>query len=113
MSSGKVLDPVQIDRLITQILEQHFSGKEYDIQKSLEWSQQVADLVLEKLNTLESNSSGHRYKYIVNCLIQKHGSGLQSSSACLWNSTTDLATSVRFAHRDIDCTVNIYAVVFN
>lgn len=113
MTSTRIPEPALVNHTVTQILEQHFSGKEYDIQKSLEWSQQISDLVLEKLSSSHDAPNGSlRYKYIVNCSIQKHGSGLQSTSACLWNSKTDIATYVKFEHKDIDCTVHVYAVAF-
>lgn len=113
-SAARMLEPAHTNRLVTQILEQHLQAKEYDLQKSMEWSQEIADLVLDKLNTIHATPNGlHRYKYIVNCSIQKHGSGLQSSSACLWNTSTDVATCVRHEHRSIDCTVNVYAIAFD
>lgn len=109
-----MLEPSHTNRLVLQILEQHLNGKEYELQKSLEWSQEIADLVLDKINTTHASSSGlHRYKYVVNCSIQKHGSGLQSSSACLWNSATDVATCVKYEHKNIDCTIHVYAIAFD
>lgn len=115
MSSGtaRILEPSHTNRIVLQILEQHFNGKEYELAKSLEWSQELADLVLDKINSTHASPTGlNRYKYVVNCSIQKHGSGLQSSSACLWNSTTDVATCVKYEHKNIDCTVHIYAIAF-
>ena len=108
------LEPAHTNRMVSQILEQQLSGKEYELQKSLEWSQEIADLVLEKMNTTHAKANAsNRYKYIVNCSIQKHGTGLQSSSACLWNSATDVATCVKFEQKNMDCTVHVYAVAFN
>lgn len=113
-SAARMLEPAHTNRMVTQILEHHLQDKDYDQQKSLEWSQEIADQVLEKINTTHATPNGlHRYKYIVNCSIQKHGSGLQSSSACLWNTATDVATCVRYEHRTIDCTVNVYAIAFD
>lgn len=113
-TAARILEPAHTNRLITQILEQHLSGKEYELQKSLEWSQEIADLVLDKITTTHATPNGlHRYKYVVNCSIQKHGSGLQSNSACLWNSSTDVATCVKFEHKNIDCTVYVYAIAFD
>lgn len=116
MSTGaaRILEPAHTNRLVMQILEQYFGDKEYELQKSLEWSQEVADQVLGKINSTYSSSNGlNRYKYIVNCSIQKHGTGIQSSSACLWNLTTDVATCVKSEHKNIDCTVHVYAIAFD
>lgn len=114
ITTARMLEPAHTNRLVTQILEQHFSGKEFDITQSLEWSKQIADQVLDKINTTHASQSGlHGYKYIVNCSIQKHGSGLQSSTSCLWNASTDVATCVKFEHNNIDCFVNVYAIAFN
>jgi len=112
--TARILEPAHTNRLVTQILEQFFNDKEYDYQKSLEWSQELADLVLDKIQSTHSSTNGlHRYKYVINCSIQKHGSGLQSSTACLWNTTTDVATYVKLEHKDLDCTVHIYAIAFD
>lgn len=114
MSSSSSLDVAQIDCLINQSLEQYFTGKEYDVSQSLGWSQEAADLVLDKINTQGANLTGlHKYKYIVNCSIMKNGTGLQTSSACLWSSTTDVATFVKFEQRDIACTVHLYAIAYD
>lgn len=113
-ATARILEPAHTNRMVNQILEQHLSGKEYELQKVLDWSQEIADLVLDKINSAHTTPNGlHRYKYIVNCSIQKHGSGLQSSSACLWNSSTDVATCVKFEHKTIDCTVYVYAIAFD
>jgi len=113
-SAARVLEPDHTNRLVTQILEQQLKGKDYELQKSLEWSQAIADLVLEKIITTHSTPNGlHRYKYIVNCSIQKHGSGLQSSTACLWSSATDVATYVKYENNTIDCFVHVYAIAFD
>lgn len=113
-SAARILEPAHTNRLVIQILEQQLNGKEYENNKSLELSQEIADLVLDKINTSHATPNGlHRYKYVVNCSIQKHGSGLQSSSACLWNTSTDVATCVKFEHKNIDCTVHIYAIAFD
>lgn len=112
--TSRILEPAHTNRLVLQILEQHLSGKEYEIQNSLEWSQTIANQILEKITTVHEAPQGlHRYKYIVNCSIQKHGSGLQSTSSCLWDSTTDIATCVKYEHKNIDCTVNVYAIAFD
>lgn len=112
--AARILEPAHTNRLVTQILEQQLNGKEYENNKSLELSQEIADLVLDKINTTHATPNGlHRYKYVVNCSIQKHGSGLQSSSACLWNTSTDVATCVKFEHKNIVCTVHVYAIAFD
>lgn len=114
MSTARILEPAHTNRLVIQILEQYLTDKEYESQKSLEWSQELADQILDKINTSYASTSGlHSYKYIINCSIQRHGTGLQSSSACLWDSTTDIATYVKFEHKNIDCTVHIYAIAFD
>lgn len=114
MSAGKAFEPAHIKLVVDNILEQHLNGKEYNVQKTLEWSQQISNLILEKISSLQgAEDKNSRFKYIVNCSLQKHGSGLQSSSACLWNSATDFATCVRFEQKDIDCTVHIYAIAYN
>lgn len=113
-SNARMLEPAHTNRLVLQILEEQLNGKEYELSKSLEWSQEIADLVLDKITTTHATTNGlHRYKYIVNCSIQKHGSGLQSSSACLWNSSSDVATCVKHEHKNIDCIVNVYAIAFD
>lgn len=112
--TARILEPAHTNRLVMQVLDRFFADKDYDIQKSLEWSQELADLVLDTIQTAHAAANGlHRYKYIINCSIQKHGSGLQSSSACLWNTTTDVATYVKFEHKNLDCTVHIYAIAFD
>lgn len=112
--AARILEPAHTNRMVVQILEQFFTDKSYDLQKTLEWSQEIADIVLEKINTTHASVNGlHRYKYIINCSIQKHGSGIQSSSACLWNTTTDVATCVKFEQKSLDCTVHVYAVAFD
>ena len=113
-TTARMLEPGHTNRIVLQILEEQLSNQEYELQKSLELSQKIADLVLDKINTTHASTNGlHGYKYVVNCSIQKHGSGLQSSSACLWNTTTDVATCVKFEHKNIDCFVHIYAIAFN
>lgn len=113
-SAARILEPAHTNRLVGQILEQYLNGKEYELQRSLEWSQEIADQVLEKINITHATPNGlHRYKYVVNCSIQKHGSGLQSSSACLWNSSTDVATCIKHENQSIDCTVYVYAIAFD
>lgn len=113
-SAARILEPAHTNRLVSQILEQQLNGREYELGKSLELSQEIADLVLDKINITHATPNGlHRYKYIVNCSIQKHGSGLQSSSACLWNTSTDVATCIKFEHKNIDCTVHVYAIAFD
>lgn len=113
-SAARILEPSHTNRMVTQILEQQLNGKEYELQKSLAWSQEIADLILDKINVTHSAPNGlHRYKYIVNCSIQKHGSGLQSSTACLWDPQIDVATCVKLQHKNIDCTVHIYAIAFD
>lgn len=112
--TSRILEPAHTNRLVTQILEQQLTGKEYELSKSLEWSQEIADTILDRINSTHVTPNGlHRYKYIVNCSIQKHGSGLQSSSACYWNSQTDVATCVKFEHKSINCIVNVYAIAFD
>lgn len=104
----------QISRLTNQILEQYFADKDYDPSKCLDWTQEVADLVLEKINSPNgTENEPNKYKYIVICSIQKQGAGLQSSSACLWNSSTDVATCVKFEFKEINCAVNIYAIAYD
>lgn len=114
MSTARILEPAHTNRLVLQILEQYLTNKEYEVQKSLDWSQELADQILDKINASYASTGGlHRYKYVVNCSIQKHGTGLQSSSACLWDPTSDVATCVKFEYKNMDCTVNVYAIAFD
>lgn len=114
MGTARILEPAHTNRLALQILEQYLVDKDYEHQKTLEWSQDLANQILDKINTSYASTGGlHRYKYVVNCSIQKHGSGLQTSSACLWDSATDVATCVKYQQKNIDCTVHIYAIAFD
>lgn len=108
------ITPVNIDLIVKQELDRWLTKQDYDPQKALDLSKEIADKILNRLNTTLSDSTTyHRYKYVVNCSIQKVGSGLQSSTSCLWDSSTDFATHVKFENKNLMCTVFVYVISFD
>lgn len=111
MTFAKVVGSRRTSRFVTQLLEQHLNGKDVELKDSLELSQELADMVLKEVNQYyESEKVTEPTKHVVLCNIQEHGAGLKSSSSCLWNPETDVATCVKYEHKNIDIIIHVYSV---
>ena len=102
MASGAVLRAFDMtSEEIRAILDEMVSYKlsditEFSIQGSKEWSQQIGNDVKEKLKDLSKDSN---YKYWVSVVIgELKGQGVEVSSHCAWDASTDNTISCWYAN---------------
>ncbi|CAE8729737.1 unnamed protein product [Polarella glacialis] len=102
---GRIKDEVNVrlPQCIEQVLGQ---VKEYNAKQVDEWSEQLGQGVLEKLQELSGN-----FKYIVNIsLMEKKGAGFHTSSAVFWDPESDAAVSYRWENKALVCVVQVFGV---
>ncbi|KAG7239217.1 hypothetical protein INR49_029970 [Caranx melampygus] len=88
-----------------QSVDAAIGGNAYQHSRVNQWTTSVVEQCLSQLSKL-----GKPYKYIVTCIImQKNGAGLQTASACFWDTATDENCTVRWENKSMYCIVNVLA----
>ncbi|KAM9703604.1 dynein light chain Tctex-type 1 [Menidia menidia] len=96
----------EVSKIIKESVEVTIGANAYQHSRVNQWSTGVVEQCLSQLSKL-----GKPFKYIVTCIImQKNGAGLQTSSTCFWDNTTDGSCAVRWENKSMYCIVNVFGL---
>ncbi|XP_017888493.1 tctex1 domain-containing protein 2-like isoform X3 [Ceratina calcarata] len=101
--------PLSAKEVIHNVLFDQLSAKTYNAEEAIQWTNNIADTIREKVKELKFN----RYKYIVNVVLgQQHGAGVKMGTRCIWDAEADTYAYDSFSNDTIFCVATVYAVYF-
>ncbi|XP_056284736.1 dynein light chain Tctex-type 1 [Pseudoliparis swirei] len=96
----------EVSKIIKESVEAAIGVNTYQHNRVNHWTTSVVEQCLSQLSKL-----GKPFKYIVTCIImQKTGAGLQTTSACFWDNSTDGSCAVRWENNSMYCIVSIFGL---
>ncbi|KAA6373052.1 MAG: hypothetical protein EZS28_031423 [Streblomastix strix] len=95
----------ELREITRDIFNQTFQGTvEYQSSRIDFWTSSIVEGILKKLSMLK-----HQYKYCITCTISQNvGAGMTSSTASLWDKSTDSYLSETWNND----TIQVFVVVF-
>ncbi|CAG5082806.1 Oidioi.mRNA.OKI2018_I69.PAR.g10212.t1.cds [Oikopleura dioica] len=101
---GFVID--EVNSVIKESIENVVGSSQYESVKIDMWMNSIIEQCIENLTKLDKP-----YKYVATAVImQKTGAGLQTSSSCYWDSTTDGSCTVRWENKTMYCIVSVFGL---
>ena len=99
------LDEVRqhVDKVAEAVIEDVLGKEEYNADKAIEWTNNISNLVVEKLKEKE----GFKF-FVTTILFSKGDSGLTMAGACLWNSEKDGSAVLKKDINDMNAIVNVF-----
>jgi len=95
----------EANSLVKEQVDRVLGSSGYQHGQVNQWTASIVDQSIAQLTKLNKP-----YKYIVTCAImQKTGAGLHLASACYWDNTTDITTTIRWENKTMYCVVTVYA----
>merc|ERR1712243_994 len=102
--TGFVVD--EVNQVIKDSIESVIGGSQYESKKIDTWMNSVIESCIENLNKLDKP-----YKYVATVVfMQRTGAGLQTSSSCYWDNTTDGSCTVRWENKTMYCIVSVFGL---
>uniref|UniRef100_A0A5S6Q5T7 Dynein light chain n=1 Tax=Trichuris muris TaxID=70415 RepID=A0A5S6Q5T7_TRIMR len=87
-------------------IELVLSMQSYSHENAALWNRMIVSNIIAQLGKFNAP-----YKFMVTCVImQKGGAGLHVASGSFWDTASDVAVSVRWENKFVNCVVEIFAV---
>ena len=103
----------EIKSIMLSSIQSIISNEKYESKKVPLWSKNIVKQVLSKLVELNKYLE-YDYKYVVNCIIlEETGSGLHSTSSCLWDKHSDINLFNKYINDTIFCVVSVWILRCN
>ena len=107
LSPDAKLSTTKVERLIEDILREHFVNEVYESLKCKEKCQSICQLIKEKVKELGTS----RYKLVVVVNVgETKGQGLQITSRCAWNENFDDFVTAHFTNSSLFAQATVYAL---
>ncbi|RWS26594.1 hypothetical protein B4U80_08047 [Leptotrombidium deliense] len=105
-SSTVTLNTDDLQKYAKEAIEGVLGSNSYQHTKVNQWSNAVSEQLIAQLT-----KTSKAFKYIVTCVIvQKTGAGVNTSTSCFWDSTTDTSCIVRWENKSLHCIVQVFAL---
>lgn len=99
-------DVIEVNEIICRSIESVIGGKLYEDLLANDWCAKVAEVCLVILIGLNK-----RMKYIVtSSILPRKGIEFFNSSTCLWDSTKDGTTTIRWRNESLYCIVSVFGI---
>ncbi|XP_035473748.1 dynein light chain Tctex-type 1 [Scophthalmus maximus] len=96
----------EVSKIIKESVEATIGANAYQHSRVNQWSTSIVEQCLSQLSKL-----GKPFKYILTCIImQKNGAGLQTTSACFWDNSTDGSCALRWENKYMYCIVSVFGL---
>jgi dynein light chain Tctex-type 1 len=95
-----------IEAIGKKVVQGVLTDQSYNNKKVNEWTNSIITSCLKDLQNY-----GRPFKYLITCIImQKNGSGFNTSSSMLWDVTKDGYSKIPWNNETIDCILSIFGV---
>lgn len=106
---GERFSPTKVERLLEEFLTNYIGGEQYDAQKCSQMALQMSDIIKERVKKMDFR----RHKLYCHVVIgQNLGQGMQVSSRCLWDSTSDGSATATYYNNSLFAVATVFAVYY-
>uniref|UniRef100_A0A914BWH3 Dynein light chain Tctex-type 1 n=1 Tax=Acrobeloides nanus TaxID=290746 RepID=A0A914BWH3_9BILA len=90
-----------------EVLDEVIGTSSYIHTEAVNWNQKIVELITERLVRLD-----RPYKFCVCCVIMQLGlgTGLNCSSTCYWDKSSDQAFAYRWENKGVLAVVNVFCI---
>ncbi|RWS08601.1 dynein light chain Tctex-type 1-like protein [Dinothrombium tinctorium] len=105
----------EVKRMAQETIESVIANNVFVHSKVNQWVNTITEqqtlTVLHLTASIKIRVFIDRFNDLVTCLIlQKIGAGLHTSSACIWDTSTDRNCIIRWENKNMHCIVEIFAL---
>uniref|UniRef100_A0AC34QR88 Dynein light chain Tctex-type 1 n=1 Tax=Panagrolaimus sp. JU765 TaxID=591449 RepID=A0AC34QR88_9BILA len=99
----------EVNNLTKDVLESIIGQTSYQHMDSVKWNNQVVEGLTQRLVDLN-----RPYKYCVTCIVMQTGlgAGLNVSSTCYWDKSSDQSYNIRWENKSVLAIVTIFAISY-
>ncbi|THD19155.1 Cytoplasmic dynein light chain [Fasciola hepatica] len=97
---------IEATGIIKEIIGNVVGASDFSANKIKQWTSTIIEQSISQLARLN-----RPFKYIVSCvMMQRNGAGLQTGSACYWDSSTDGCYTLKWENKSMYCFVTVFGI---
>lgn len=97
---------IEATAIVKEIIGAVIGNAEFSASRIPRWTSTIIEQSISQLAKLN-----RPFKYIVSCvMMQKNGAGIQTASACFWDSSTDGCYTFKWENKTMYCFVTVFGM---